>query len=47
MLVIKDIYLAVSVTFICGFSFPEEMAEMGEILLYHFISISVFSYFVL
>ena len=26
---------------------PEEMAEMGEILPHHFISLSVFSYFVL
>lgn len=33
--------------FICGSCFPEEMAEMGETLLHHFISISVFSYFVL
>lgn len=31
----------------CGFSFPKEIAEMGEILLHHFITISVFSYLVL
>lgn len=34
-------------TFIWHSSFPEEVAEMGEILPYNFVTISMFSYLIL